>query len=98
MNELNFKQWLDANNYSKKLQSDTISRLKKIERELNYIDLDSEFHCDNCEYVLSLFKNKGENIAMQKINPTSLPLGKYQLSTYKYALSLYLKFKKSTLQ
>lgn len=92
MNELQFKQWLNENEYSKKMQSDTISRLKKLEQEIDFTDLDFEYEKDNCEYLLSLFTNKGENEAMREINPSSLPIGKYQLSTYKYALNLYIKF------
>ncbi len=92
MNELQFKHWLSKKEYPKKVQSDTISRLKKLERELNFIDIDVEYKKDKCEYLMSLFINKGENKAMREIIPSSLPIGKYQLSTYKYALSLYVKF------
>ena len=95
MNELDFRLWLNENEYSKKVQSDTISRLKKLERELNYIDIDAEYKNDNCKFLMSVFINKGENNAMRKINPSSLPVGKYQLSTYKYSLNLYIKFIKS---
>lgn len=92
MNELQFRQWLIKNSFSKKVQSDTISRIKKLERELGFIDIDDEHAKDNCAFVLSLFIQKGENKAMEEINPPSLPIGKYQLSTYKYALSLYIKY------
>ncbi len=92
MNEINFKLWLNDRGYSKKVQSDIISRLKKIEREFGFIDIDDEYANDKCEKLLSSFKNKGENEEMNRFNSPSLPIGKYQLSTYKYAVSLYLKF------
>jgi hypothetical protein len=92
MNEVNFKLWLNDRGYSKKLQSDIVSRLKKIEREFGFIDIDDEYSNDKCEKLLSSFKNKGENEEMKRFNSLSLPIGKYQLSTYKYAVNLYLKF------
>lgn len=92
MNEIEFKFWLNSKGYSKKVQSDTVSRLKKIERELSFIDIDDEFTKDRCEKLMLIFNNKGENEEMYRLKPSSLPIGKYQLSTYKYALNLYLKF------
>ena len=32
MNELEFRIWLDKNSYSKKMQSDMVSRIKKLEK------------------------------------------------------------------
>ncbi len=92
MNEVNFKHWLNDRGYSKKVQSDIVSRLKKIEREFGFIDIDDEYANDKCEKLLSYFKNKGENKDMERLNLPSLPIGKYQLSTYKYSVSLYIKF------
>lgn len=92
MNEVNFRLWLNDRGYSKKMQSDIVSRLKKIERQFGFIDIDDEYGNDKCEKLLSSFKNKGENEEMKKINSPSLPIGKYQLSTYKYAVNLYVKF------
>lgn len=92
MNEVNFRLWLNDNGYSKKVQSDIVSRLKKIEREFGFIDIDDEYASDKCEKLLLCFKNKGENEDMEKFNSPSLPIGKYQLSTYKYAVRLYIKF------
>lgn len=92
MKEIEFKIWLANNDYSKKMQSDITSRIKKIERVVDFTDIDNEFSKDNGEFLLSLFNNKGENEAMKNLNSSSLPIGKYQLSTYKYAVSLYFKF------
>ena len=35
MNEVEFKNWMDKNNVNHKVQSDIISRIKKIEREIS---------------------------------------------------------------
>lgn len=93
MNELEFRIWLDQNNYSKKMQSDIVSRIKKLERANNFTDIEETIKIDNGLYLLSIFRNKGINDDMAKLNASYLPIGKYQLSTYKYAVKLYLKFK-----
>ncbi len=95
MNELEFKHWLAKEQYSKKIISDTVSRLKKIERINNYIDLDDEYALDQCVRLLSTFRNKGQNEEMNKLDSSSLPIGKYQLSTYKYAINLYIRYLES---
>ena len=91
MNELSFRKWLFKNNFNSKVESDIVSRLKKILREVNVDDLDEEYRKDNCQYLLSLFKKKGEK--MKSFN-NDLPIGKYVLSAYKYALNTYIKYKK----
>lgn len=92
VNELEFRSWLEKEGYSKKLISDTVSRVKRIEAVPIHIDIDDEFAKDRCEHVFSMFRKKGENEEMRRINDSPLPVGKYHLSTYKYAISLYVKF------
>lgn len=91
MNEVNFRIWLSQNGKNKKVISDSVSRLKKLERELDINDIDIEYNKDHCENLLSLFENTGRNMRMNKYK-TELPIGKYSLNTYKYALRLYCKF------
>lgn len=91
MNEVDFRVWLSSNNVNKKMSSDIVSRLKRIEKEINHCDLDVEYRSDQCSRLLSFFQNKGINAQMKQIE-TSLPVGKYQLSTYKYALKKYILF------
>ena len=91
MNEMDFRVWLSENDVKKKVISDIISRLKRIEREITLCDIDMEYHKDKCNMLLSLFRNKGINEQMNLIE-TSLPIGKYQLSAYKYALNKYISF------
>lgn len=94
MNEIDFRLWLDKNNINKKVSSDIVSRLRRIEKEFNGCDIDAEYHRDRCAFLLSLFDNKGINDGMKKFPHSSLPVGKYQLSTYKYALNKYIYFLK----
>ena len=61
MNEIDFKNWMQKNTVNPKVQSDTISRLKRLEKELGNIDLDSEFRTDKCNRILSLFNKTGKN-------------------------------------
>lgn len=91
MNEVDFKNWMQNNGINPKVQSDSISRLKRLEKEFS-IELDECYLKDKCNFILLLFKNGGRNKDMDKLQ-CSLPIGKYQLSTYKYALKKYITFK-----
>lgn len=95
MNEIEFKQWLSDNNVNKKVQSDLVSRIKNFERAIKNCDIDEQYRIDKCEYLLSLFKNKGLNDEMQKYIDTGLPVGTYQFSTYKHAINKYISFLES---
>ena len=92
MDKLNFQNWLNKQGVSVKMQSDFASRLKRLEHTINYCDIDEQYKKDNCAYLMSLFGNKGINEEMAKLKNNALPLGKYRLSTYKYALKTYIKF------
>ncbi len=92
MNEIDFKAWLQSRNTTKKVQGDLISRIKRLERVFENIDIDEEYRKDKCCFILSLFKNKGLNPNMKKLEAFGLPIGQYQLSTYKYALKKYISF------
>lgn len=98
MNEIDFRIWLSQQGVNKKVSRDMVSRLKRIERDINRCDIDIEYRKDECSTLLSLFRNKGINEQMNVLE-TSLPVGKYQLSTYKYALQRYISFlQESTLE
>lgn len=96
MNEIEFKNWLAKKQVKTKVISDIISRLKRIERELENCDIDEEYRSDKCNYVLSLFLKKGNNSRMEKYYNTSLPVGKTSMNTYKYSLNMYIKFLNET--
>ena len=92
MNEVDFRAWLVESEINKKVASDCVSRVKKIERELGNCDLDSEFKKDECENILCALKHKGENPIMQQYKSANLPIGKHSLATYTYALKKYINF------
>lgn len=92
MNEVNFRNWLSKKNVGKKVQSDTISRLKRIEKEINHCDIDEQYRSDKCHYLMSLFSNMGNNSEMKKYENVSFPIGKYTMNTFKYALRQYVNF------
>lgn len=89
---MEFRQWLSKKNISKKMQSDLVSRLKRFERAVENCDIDAEYRTDKFEYLFSLFKNKGLNDNMNKFDDVDLPIGRYQLSTFKYALNMYKQY------
>lgn len=92
MNEVEFRNWLEKKGTKKKVQSDTISRLKRVEKEINRCDIDEQYRNDRCEYLLSLFTNMGNNEEMKKFPNANLPIGKYYMSTFRYALKKYVEF------
>lgn len=92
LQEIEFRNWLISTGYKAKIVSDTISRLKRLEHELDNCDIDEEYHRDKCHYLLSLFVKMGKNDAMAKYHNTNLPIGKYYMNTYRYALRKYILF------
>lgn len=96
MDEMNFKKWLNNQDVSLKMQSDLNSRIKRLERAIKNCDIDEQHRNDKCDYLLSLFENKGINENMKKVGEVDLPVGKYQLSAFKYALNKYINFLEDT--
>lgn len=90
---MDFRTWMIQNNINKKIQGDCISRLKRIEHEIDLCDLDEHFEDDRCEYLMSLFLHMGQNERMEKYPNVNLPIGKYYMSTYRSSLRAYVKFK-----
>ena len=92
MNEIEFKNWLSKKNMNKKVQSDIVSRLRRIEKEIYHCDIDEEYRNDKCKYLISLFSNMGYNSEMEKYKNTNFPIGHYSMNTFKYALRQYIHF------
>lgn len=97
MNIVEFNNWLLSKGYNKKLASDIISRLKRIDTELLYLKehtcIDDEYKKDNCLNVLnSLKKNKAQNNIFKD---SSLPIQKSEIANYKSALNRYIKYLES---
>ena len=97
MKEIEFRDWLNENNKNKKVIGDCVYRLKRIEREFDHCDLDIEYHNDRCQFLMDAFKNKGENENMKKYPNVEFPIGKYYMSTYRYALKQYIEFLDETI-
>ncbi|MBR2283847.1 MAG: hypothetical protein IJ874_05445 [Ruminococcus sp.] len=94
MNEADFREWQRGQEVKPKVISDTLSRLRRIEKELS-CDIDEEFRADGCERLLGAFLNKGDNEEMKKYPDARLPIGKYYMSTYRLALRKYIEFMES---
>lgn len=92
MNEVEFRNWLSKNGIPGKVQSDYISRLKRVERELNQCDIDEQYRTDKCEHLMAAFLNMGNNDEMRKYPNADLPIGKYYMSTFRLAIKKYVTF------
>lgn len=92
MNEVEFRNWLLNKGVKPKVAGDMISRLKRIEREMQNCDIDEHYQHDRCEHILQLFLTMGNNEEMKKYPNTDLPVGKYYMSTYRYAIKRYIQF------
>lgn len=92
MNEIKFKNWLIKNGTKDKVVSDTISRLKRIEREIKNCDIDEQYRNDRCAYLLKLFLKMGVNNEMKQYPNAKFPIGKYHMGTYRHALKQYIQF------
>lgn len=93
MDELNFRRWLSDRGVTAKVQSDTISRLKRIERELGPVDIDEAYGRDQCAALLGAFAKRGRNDLMASYEHTALPIGSLSMNAYKHALKQYVDFK-----
>ncbi|RMA78508.1 hypothetical protein JN00_0338 [Metamycoplasma subdolum] len=94
INEVEFKIYSEKHKVNKKVISDIISRLKKIEKSLENCDLNDEFQKNCCKSLLNLFAKNGNNNEIKKVLIGSLPIGKYSMSTYRHAIKKYVSFMK----
>ncbi|MFZ7164436.1 hypothetical protein ACLSZ5_06025 [Avibacterium avium] len=92
MNEVEFRNWLTKKNVKLKVVGDTISRLKRVEREIKNCDIDEQYRIDKCDHLLKLFLNMGNNNEMKMYPNAQFPIGKYYMSTYRLALKQYIQF------
>ena len=92
MQKTEFQNWMIKKGKNKKVDSDTISRLKRIEKELENCNIDVHYQNDRCEYLMRLFLKQGKNEEMKKYPHANFPIGKYYMSTYRLALKHYVAF------
>ncbi len=92
MNEMRFREWMIQNNINRKVQSDLISRIKRVEKEFDYCDIDMEYSKDGCEYILGLFQKKNYNQLVTDFPNSSFVNASQNLNTYRHAINKYLLF------
>lgn len=97
MNEVGFRNWMAKKEINRKVQSDMISRLKKIEREIEDCDIDEQYRRNQCDKLMALFRNKGINDAMKQYPNARFPIGKYHMNVFRYAVRQYVRFCDDTL-
>jgi DNA (cytosine-5)-methyltransferase 1 len=99
MDESGFKHWLTLSGTKPKLISDTICRIKKLERELN-LNFSSTYESSHENYIYELFNKKGINELMREliegsVVESTLPIGKDSLATYKSSVKKYFEYTKT---
>lgn len=94
MKELDFRKWLNENGVSKKMQSDFVSRLKRLETKLEIFDIDEEYKADKCEKLLKYLSDGCKESPYAK-NLELLGTSN-QYTVLKYAVKKYILFLEST--
>lgn len=90
MQEMEFRKWLSDNRVSRKMQTDFVSRIKRIERGLEIFDIDEEYKKDKCERLLKYLScGCKENLYERKLELSGTSK---QYSVLKYAVKKYICF------
>ena len=93
MKELYFRKWLNENDEKKKMQSDFVSRLKRLEIKLEIFDIDEEYKSDKCQKLLKYLSEGCKNSPYSK--GLSLKGTSNQYTVLKYAVKKYISFLES---
>ena len=95
MNEVGFRKFLAETNTPKKVISDHVSRLKRIEKSISNCDLDEEYEKNECSELLKLCEKNYDlsQLSLEIIAP--LPIGNYAMNTFKHSIKKYCQFRKS---
>lgn len=93
MNTVEFSNYLLSNGVKKKVASDIISRLKRINNELLDIgtNIDEQFDLNRCKDICESFNRKKSN-SKKMLKGSSLPLDKPEIANYKYSLNKYINY------
>ena len=91
-----FKQWLSKKGVSDKVQSDYVSRIKRIEKELKPLLVDQEYEKDKCKSIIAIFDNRGFNKRMEKFHDITFPLGSSQMNSFRLVLNKYVEFREES--
>ncbi|MCI6954187.1 MAG: hypothetical protein SOU88_08315 [Candidatus Treponema excrementipullorum] len=90
MKEIEFRDWLLNQGVSKKMQSDFVSRLKRLETNLDFFDIDEEVKFDNCNRLLNYLSSGCKESPYSK--KLELAGSSKQYTVLKYAVKKYLSF------
>ena len=93
MKELDFRKWLNESGVSKKMQSDFVSRLKRLETKLEIFDIDEEYKSDKYQKLLKYLSEGCKNSPYSK--GLSLKGTSNQYTVLKYAVKKYIYFLES---
>ena len=93
MKELDYRKWLNENGVAKKMQSDFVSRLKRLEIKLEIFDIDEEYKSDKCQKLLKYLSEGCKNSPYSK--GLSLKGTSNQYTVLKYAVKKYISFLES---
>ncbi len=93
MKELDFRKWLSEKGVSKKMQSDFVSRLKRLETKLEIYDIDEEYNKDKCEKLLKYLSDGCKESPYSKNLELSGTSNQY--TVLKYAVKKYISFLES---
>ena len=93
MKELDFRKWLNESGVSKKMQSDFVSRLKRLETKLEIFDIDEEYKSDKCHKLLVYLSEGCKNSPYPK--NLNLQGTSNQYTVLKYAVKKYISFLES---
>ncbi|AKJ52609.1 hypothetical protein [Metamycoplasma hominis] len=93
MNQVEFYNHLISIGTNKKVASDHVSKLKRLENSICNCDMDEEYEKDKCATLLSLLvKNSGEE-ELKKVLIAPLPIGTYAMNTFRYSIKKYIEFR-----
>ena len=93
MKELEYRKWLKNSGYSKKMESDLVSRIKRLETRLSIYDIDEEYQHDKCSRLLKYLFNGCKDSPYSKT--LELTGTSKQYTVLKYALKKYIDFLES---
>lgn len=92
MDESGFRNWLALRGVRPKMVSDMVCRLKALMRATGF-DIDEQYIGDSGEFLISLFRHRGENSDMKRVASEGvLPIGRPSLATYKLAVAKYFLY------
>ena len=92
MDQIGFYNYLLRQGVEKKVCSDHVSRLKRIEKALKNCDLDEEYLKDRCKSLVVMMYKKNSKLEIKKRLIGTLPIGSYTMSTYRYSINKYIKY------